>query len=135
MSPEYAHEWVRKAKADRMAAERAFADCKKYKDQAEIACFHAQQCVEKYLKAILSYGGFPVHRVHDLLAVARKCRDGGFPDKRMESKLRLLNQYAVEIRYPGASASSKEARRAISAMNEIVQTCEKILNADSTESA
>ena len=127
MSPEYAREWIRKAHADFVAANRALQDCKKNSDQSEIACFHAQQCAEKWLKALLSHHGCAVARVHDLLALARSCKKLGFPASRLEKGLRLLNQYAVEIRYPGATATIAEARKAVAAMRLRVQVCGKIL--------
>ena len=52
-----------------MAALRALQDARQGKDQAEIACFHAQQCVEKYMKAMLAVSGLPIPRTHDLLSV------------------------------------------------------------------
>ena len=33
------------------------------------ACFHAQQCAEKYLKARLAAAGLPTPKVHDLTAL------------------------------------------------------------------
>lgn len=32
-------------------------------------CFHAQQCAEKYLKAVLAEAGLPVVKTHDLTAL------------------------------------------------------------------
>lgn len=127
MSPDYAREWVLKAEADRRAAERALADCRRRKDQAEIACFHAQQCAEKYLKAVLAQRGQIVPRVHDLLALARKLKAFGFPAASAQRHLRRLNQYAVEIRYPGRSAVIAEAEQALAAMEWTVKAAQRLL--------
>ena len=35
----------------------------------EAACFHAQQCAEKYLKAILQEQSIPFGRTHNLIAL------------------------------------------------------------------
>ncbi len=122
MSLDFAVEWIRKAKADQMAALRALQDARHSKDQAEIACFHAQQCVEKYMKAMLVVSGQPIPRTHDLLnaelIIRKNCN---LNMKRLLPRLRRLNQYAVEIRYPGATASVKDAISAISAMDEIIK--------------
>ncbi len=127
MSPEFAREWVRKAEADRKAAHRALQDSRKDPDQAEIACFHAQQCAEKYLKALLADAGSPIPRIHDLRALSRLLKARRFPATRLEERLRALNQYAVEVRYPGNSATPAEARRAIRSMEEVVRGSRRLL--------
>lgn len=122
MSPDFAAEWIRKAKADQLAALRALQDARHGKDQAEIACFHAQQCVEKYMKAMLAVYGQLIPRTHDLLSAELMIRRNCNLDmKRLLPCLRRLNQYAVEIRYPGATASVKDAISAISAMEKITK--------------
>lgn len=127
MSPEYAREWIRKAEADRKAAVRALTDSRRSKDQAEIACFHAQQCAEKYLKAALACGNKPIPRIHDLLALAHLLRRFHFPTVTLRKDLQLLNQYGVEIRYPGSSATILEARKAVAAMKRIIRRTEPVL--------
>lgn len=122
MSPDLAGEWIKKAKADRIAALRALQDARHGEDQAEIACFHAQQCVEKYMKAILAVSGQPVPRTHDLRSVELTIRKNcNLNMKRLLPCLRRLNQYAVEIRYPGATATVKDAVSAISAMGKLIE--------------
>ncbi|MBU2575439.1 MAG: HEPN domain-containing protein [Elusimicrobia bacterium] len=127
MSPDYAKEWIRKARADKLAAERALKDAKRNKDQAEIACFHAQQCAEKYLKAVLSMLGLAVPRIHDLLALAPILKKHGFPCAKLEKSFRTLNHFAVEIRYPGFSATVSEAGTALNAMKKVVVLSESFL--------
>ena len=56
-------EWIKKAESDRRVAHKIV------KSEPEIACFHAQQCAEKYLKAILAKEGGQVPKIHDLLAL------------------------------------------------------------------
>lgn len=123
MSPEYIAEWIRKAEADRTAAKRALQDSLRHPDQAEIACYHAQQCVEKYLKALLAKKGRPIPRTHDLLALADRTRRLRFSSAKLQEDLELLNHYAVRIRYPGASATVAEARKAVRAMERVVHAC------------
>lgn len=48
-------EWVKKAEVDFRAANKLLED----PDSAEAVCFHAQQCAEKYLKALLEVRGVP----------------------------------------------------------------------------
>ena len=126
MSPEYGREWAKKAEADRIAALRALKDAARRADQAEIACFHAQQCVEKYLKALIAKKGEAVPRTHDLSALAIHLKSVGIGP--LAGEFRRLNQYAVDIRYPGASATIAEARTAISAMRKAAALCRRHLS-------
>jgi len=128
MSPDYIKEWVRKAEADRKASLRAFHDSRRQKDQAEIACFHAQQCAEKYMKALLADKGISIPKIHDLLAIARKLGHPYFLTPTAKNALRCLNQYAVEIRYPGITAGLRDAQRAVRAMERIVNLSKTALS-------
>ena len=65
------------------------------------ACFHAQQCVEKSLKAVLEEYSKKVPKIHDLdklLSEAKQYVDI-VCDKLMIDKLNMLY---IESRYPGA---------------------------------
>lgn len=121
------HDWIRKAEADRKAAHRALGDSKKYPDQAEIACFHAQQCAEKYLKALLEMAGKRIAKIHDLMTLSGHIKAAGFDMTRLDESLRYLNGYAVEVRYPGSCATPAEARLATQKMEKIVSACASIL--------
>ena len=57
-------DWVTKADED-FAAALTLARPRK-KPLSGLVCFHAQQCVEKYLKARLNEGSIQFHRTHDL---------------------------------------------------------------------
>lgn len=127
MSPEYAREWIRKAEADRAAAKWALRLARRRKDQAEIACFHAQQCAEKYLKALLAQKERTVPRTHDLWDLAQRLGKPGWPSRQLKLRLRRLNLYAVEIRYPGASADLSEARAGVEAMERVVLESRRLL--------
>lgn len=62
-------------------------------------CFHAQQAVEKYLKALLAWKGVDFPRTHDvdfLLAECRKINPGQFD----QIDLKSLTDFGVTIRYP-----------------------------------
>jgi len=85
----------------------------------DVICNQCQQCIEKYLKALLVRHqiGFP--KTHDL----RELEDLLI---RVESNVRLiddylhsLNPYGVDIRYPGLVATMDEAKEAIKAMKEV----------------
>ncbi len=77
------------------------------------ACFHAQQCAEKYLKAILVSHGNSFPKVHDLLALSTLCEEAGVLTGFDPGQLDLLSAYAVRIRYPGDDPSPDEAQQAV----------------------
>ncbi|MBI5637235.1 MAG: HEPN domain-containing protein [Nitrospinae bacterium] len=66
----------------------------------DMACFHAQQCAEKSLKAFLVFHDRQVEKTHDLGKLVDACGklDGSFlvmlPD------LRGMSAYAITERYP-----------------------------------
>lgn len=62
-------------------------------------CFHAQQCVEKYLKALLVSHGLTVERTHNLAALAVKLGDKAGPLPLSLEHLAELNPCAVTLRY------------------------------------
>lgn len=77
------------------------------------ACFHAQQCAEKYLKALLisKYVTFP--KTHDLLVLNDLCENQGVFLGMAAKQLHTLSDYAVQVRYPGDEPTPDEAREAI----------------------
>lgn len=66
---------------------------------ASVAFFHAQQAVEKALKAVMCLHALEYRRTHDLEELAGQLADVGHPPRVAESDLRLLTPYAVEYRY------------------------------------
>jgi HEPN domain-containing protein len=60
-------EWIGKAEGDFATAGREVRARKA--PNYDAACFHAQQCIEKYLKARLQEAGLPFGRMHDLPAL------------------------------------------------------------------
>lgn len=67
-------------------------------DQAS-ACFHAQQSVEKALKAVLTLHQTDFRRTHDLETLAALIIDLGIALPVSPRELRRLNPYAVAFRY------------------------------------
>lgn len=61
--------WMQKGDSDRLNADRTTQTPGPY----DTACFHAQQAVEKYLKAVLAFSGSPILRTHDLEDIDNSC--------------------------------------------------------------
>ena len=64
-------EWVSKAEGDYFSALRESRARKNVNHDS--TCFHAQQCVEKFLKAVLVDLGIPFAKTHDLLPLLTLC--------------------------------------------------------------
>lgn len=64
-----------------------------------IVGFHAQQAVEKALKAVLSSAGIAFRRTHDLAELLDLLADSGLSAPPEAETLDELNPYAVEARY------------------------------------
>jgi HEPN domain-containing protein len=77
------------------------------------ACFHAQQCAEKYLKARLQEANIAFQRTHnllDLLTLVLYVEPGW---NVLQNELTVLNEYSVDYRYPGKSATKAQAKAAL----------------------
>ena len=100
------HEWSKKAEGDYTAAATLWqAENPVY----DAICFHAQQCLEKYLKAWLVEQEIDFPKTHDLEALAKQCLPS-LPDlAALMDALRFLTSFAVEIRYPGTFAERQDA--------------------------
>lgn len=61
--------------------------------------FHAQQAVEKSIKAILAHGGIAFRRTHDIAELLDLLADSSLPSPPHADRLDELNPYAVELRY------------------------------------
>ncbi len=103
-------EWVRKAEADFRAATRLSRGKDPLHDQC---CFFCQQSAEKFLKALLEELNQPIPRTHllkDLLALLRTFHPSL---SRFRRGLVFLTRFAVGTRYPGESATKREAIAAL----------------------
>ena len=102
--------WVEYAEEDYELARLAL---RQKKPLAYGACFHAQQCAEKYLKAILISRGITFAKVHDLLLLSDQCEKAGVIVAVDPKRLNTLSDYAVRVRYPGDEPTVEEAREAV----------------------
>jgi HEPN domain-containing protein len=104
-------EWIKKAEADFASMMREMNAAKDL--NYDLVCFLAQQSVEKYLKALLCENTVPFPKTHDLNElIALLPEDLKCPES-FRSTVSTLDRYAVEFRYPGASATQDLAAEAI----------------------
>ncbi|MGQ0656222.1 MAG: HEPN domain-containing protein [Betaproteobacteria bacterium] len=123
-----AAEWISKAEHDLLNAAHTLtlgARC-----PTDTVCFHAQQCAEKYLKALLTVRGTDFAKTHDLEALAARLRNGPRPALSQDDLARLT-RYATVTRYPGSeNITLREARRAVAAARRIRRAARAVLPAE-----
>jgi HEPN domain-containing protein len=105
-------EWLVQADNDLTAAAQIL---KLGKDApVEAVCFHAQQRVEKHLKAMLVYRSIPFPKSHDIRIILTLVPPASRPAIEAELQDRLT-KYATVARYPasGLAISLTAARRAV----------------------
>lgn len=111
-------EWVLKAEEDLRAASHLLKAGKQCPTSA--VAFHAQQCVEKYLKAVLVMQSLAFPKTHDVEKLI-----GLLPlDVAISlpvAEQRILSVYGTVTRYPGdyEPVSMKDARKAVSTARRI----------------
>lgn len=91
-----AQAWLRKAHSDLRSIEILMADANPPLDSV---CFHAQQTVEKALKALLTAVAMPFPKTHDLARLAQLLPSK--PDLQLSDRdLAELTYFAIGSRYP-----------------------------------
>jgi len=110
-------EWVAKAEGDWVSAQREYRA--RQRPNYDAACFHAQQCAEKYLKARLEEAAIAVGRTHNLISLLTLVLPIEPTWTVLQPHLTALNIYAVAFRYPGSSATKSNAANALKAGREV----------------
>lgn len=93
---DYLRNWIFRANEDIAVIENLF------KSEPELfaspICYHAQQAVEKFLKAFLVYKNIDFPKTHDLDYLLLECKK--IDDKNFDIDLGSLTDFGVSIRYP-----------------------------------
>lgn len=92
-------QWIEKAEHDLCNAEHTLT----IRDEEcpfDTVCFHAQQCVEKYLKGWLTFKRLDAPRSHDLVVLLNLAISAGLRGPNPQD-VQPLNRYTIEARYPG----------------------------------
>jgi HEPN domain-containing protein len=110
-------EWMVKAENDLKTAAHTLElgdDC-----PTDTVCFHAQQCVEKYIKASLVVDRIDFPKTHDVEALATLMPKRVRPNLSAAEAAKLCD-YATGARYPGwCDIPLSEARRAVALARRI----------------
>ena len=105
-------QWIKKAENDLKNAVHTLKlgeDC-----PTDTVGFHAQQCVEKYLKGLLSFRGIDFPKTHNITELVALLPASTPVDLAPEDQ-ELLTDYATVTRYPGDydEIPLAEAKRAV----------------------
>ncbi len=118
-------EWAAKAENDLKSAAHLLTmkGC-----PVDNVCFNAQQCVEKYLKALLIAQGLEFPKTHDLGELLVLLPPRLRPSLDNEEQDRLTD-YATVTRYPGdyEPISVTEARQAVKIARRVRREAQKLL--------
>jgi HEPN domain-containing protein len=81
----------------------------------DAVCFHAQQCAEKYLKAVLQENEKHIPKIHNLIELMLLCEEIDSSFEMLRSDLVVIERYSVRVHYPGEFAEKTDAKSAYAA--------------------
>ena len=111
--------WFAKADEDLEMARRALVPDRPF---PSAACFHAQQCAEKYLKGYPVAHEVPFRFVHDLGYLIGLCAGVNPALANLRPAAITLNPYVATARYPSEDAQEPD----IAAAEEAIAVAEQI---------
>ncbi len=91
------------------------------------ACFHAQQCAEKYIKAMLASKNVKFLLTHNLSVLNVQCVSAGIKIDVEEKWLALLSAYAVASRYDRERMALEDAKEAQEIAKKVRKFARKFL--------
>lgn len=112
-------EWIAKADGDWEVLEILLT--RNSPGLRDAVVFHAQQCVEKLLKARLIQLGQPVDKIHDLAALSRQLEAVDDQWSWDGEDLADLSSGAVLARYPGFETSAEEQEELVQIASRLRQ--------------
>lgn len=104
-------EWIAKGEEDYSVMMREMRARKSPSYNA--VCFHAQQCIEKLIKALLIDKSIMPPRTHDLLVLNGLLAEHDVKLDVSREQLRVLSFGAVIFRYPGENADREMAKTSV----------------------
>jgi HEPN domain-containing protein len=115
------HDWIKKSESDLTSSKVLLSNNPPILDTA---VYHAQQCVEKALKAYLIFKTGSHQRKHDLTFLLGECNIIDTDFSNFSDEADSLAPYVTAYRYPGLSSDFEpdyeEAKEAIEYANKIL---------------
>ncbi len=118
-------EWVKKAEQDWVLAEQGIQSKVPVHDGV---CFHCQQCAEKYLKGLMEEIGLSIPKTHFLDSLLTALAPYHRTLKSFRRGLLFLSVFAVDTRYPGSSASKRQAFAALRWADRVRKAARELLD-------
>lgn len=118
-------EWIAKAAGDWEALEILLT--RESPGLRDAVVFHAQQCVEKVVKARLIQPGQMVDKIHDLAALSRQLEAVDEQWRWDGDELSELTAGAVLARYPGFETSAEEQAELVQKARMLREALRKLL--------
>ena len=112
--------WFGKADQDLEMARRALGP---EKPLPGMACYHAQQCAEKYLKGYLIAQSISFRFVHDLVYLTQLCAAQELVFEELMSAAEILSEYGTTMRYPMEGSEEPD----IEAAREAIELAEQVV--------
>jgi len=113
--------WLRKAESDRIAIAALI-----HANSLDTACFHAQQAVEKYLKAYLIERDQSFAFTHNLSKLLAQCVACDPAFAQLDDVVAPLTPFAVELRYDAqfwpSSDTARAAKQAVETVRDFMIT-------------
>ena len=122
--------WINKADKDLEIAKLVFDS--QPETFSDIVCFHCQQAAEKYLKGLLTSLSIEFKKTHNLIYLLDLLsKEINIEDKHYE-KAEILEDYAVEARYPMPEENVIKKEEAETAYN-IAQEFKEFISKESEQ--
>jgi HEPN domain-containing protein/predicted nucleotidyltransferase len=118
-------EWIEKAEEDYNAAKWLLQSPNTLHNSI---CFHAQQCIEKYLKVWLQEVNISFSKTHDLEELLNLIVPTIPAWHLWQPDFKIITAYAVESRCPGDSATADNTQHAMHICDEVRQAVRMQLN-------
>ena len=106
LPPYNPNEWIEYAEGDLVFARLRIKP--QSKTQLKYCCYHAHQAAEKALKALVIARGMKFKYIHSLQALLADLKEDGAEIPPMVERVRDLDSYGVDARYPSQGESSEE---------------------------
>ena len=124
---EFAVKWLRKANNDLVTARQTLLleDC-----PTDTVSFHAQQAIEKSLKALLTFLNIEFPRTHDLILLKTLLSETEYQFENYKREFAEISGYSVSSRYPDDfyEPSRADAENAFHVALEIYKKCDAIIH-------
>lgn len=104
-SPGSPIDWIKRAQGDLILAQQPLPEGAFFED----LCFHAQQAVEKALKAVYRHHNLPFQYTHDLAFLVTGLIDNQIDVPEMVQNAAILTTFAWQARYPGVNEPVEES--------------------------